>query len=121
MRLGLAIMTFMLSGPAQPHDIYSGLHGRDAQLCCGNSDCSATIYREAGAHYEFLTRERQWVAIPQDRITFLPIPGDSDEDAAPNRAHICYKLAGPTERAQTPDHVFGDIFLYCAFIPPGSI
>jgi hypothetical protein len=58
------------------HDIYTGVHGRNGQLCCGGEDCAATSYRERGGQYEFLTRERQWIAIPEERITFLPVPGD---------------------------------------------
>ncbi len=120
-RIALLSSALALTTPAQAHDIYSGIHGKGGQLCCGGTDCAATIYREAGAHYEFLTREKKWVAIPEGSITFLPIPGDSDEDADPHRAHLCYKIADATERAQTPERVFGDIFLYCAFIPPGAI
>jgi hypothetical protein len=115
-----ALALALLATPVGAHDIYVGLHAKGL-LCCGGTDCASTIYREAGSHYEFLTREKVWVSIPEDRITFLPIPGDSDEDADPHRAHLCYKLAGSTERAQTPDRVFGPIFLFCAFIPPGAI
>lgn len=108
--------------PAGAHDIYSGVHGKNGQLCCGGNDCAATSYRERGGHYEFLTRERQWIAIPQERITFLPIPGDLDEDADPHRAHLCYRLATDSDRLGTASsNVFDSIFFYCAFIPPGGV
>ncbi|MGO8800886.1 MAG: hypothetical protein ACLQE9_18865 [Roseiarcus sp.] len=107
---------------ASAHDIYSGVHGKNGQLCCGGDDCAATFYRERGGHFEFLTREQQWIAIPEERITFLPIPGDSDEDIDPHRAHLCYRSATNSDRlGPASSNVFDDIFLYCAFIPPGSI
>jgi hypothetical protein len=103
--------------PAQAHDIYTDVHGRNGQLCCGGNDCAATIYRERGGAFEFLTREKEWIAIPSDRITWLPIPGDPPSDDT-HRAHLCYRQAQPYELSR--DSVFGNIFLYCAFIPPGS-
>jgi hypothetical protein len=70
------------------HEIYTGLHGRGGQLCCGANDCSAAIYREHGEVFEFLTRENIWVEISKDRITFLPVPGDT-RSGDPHRAHLC--------------------------------
>jgi hypothetical protein len=106
---------------ARPHDIYTGVHGKAGQLCCGGEDCSATRYRERGGSFEFLTRENEWIAIPNDRITFLPIPGDPPGDGS-HRAHLCYRAATQNDRMTfASSNVFGQIFLYCAFIPPGSI
>ena len=106
---------------AGAHDIYTGVHGKNGQLCCGGNDCAATSYRESGGRFEFLTRERRWVAIPEERITFLPIPGDqSDSDT--HRAHLCYRSATDGDRVgPLASNVFDDIYLYCVFIPPGSI
>jgi hypothetical protein len=105
----------------QAHEIYSGLHGRNGQLCCGGDDCAATVYRERGGSFEFLTREQRWVEIPTDRITFLPVPGDPPNDDT-HHAHLCYRKATETDRmGASASNVFGTIFLYCAFIPPGSI
>lgn len=106
---------------ASAHDIYTGVHGNNGQLCCGGNDCAATSFRERGGQYEFLTREREWIAIPQERITFLPIPGDPPNDDS-HRAHLCYRSATEGDRfGPASDNVFDTIFLYCAFIPPGSI
>jgi hypothetical protein len=106
---------------AASHDIYTGVHDKDNHLCCGGTDCSATTYREKGGHFEFLTRENEWVTIPEDRITFLPIPGDPPSDDS-HHAHICYRLADSGDLAGAYAHnVFGPIFLYCSFIPPGGI
>lgn len=107
-------------GPVHAHDIYTGVHGRDGQLCCGGDDCATTFWRERKGHFEFLTRERTWVEIPPDRITYLPIPGEP-EDAPANFAHLCYRPATESDRlGPAAGNVFGDIFLYCAFIKPGG-
>jgi hypothetical protein len=122
MRRAALILAILLLGArgAAPHDIYEGVHGKGGQLCCGGNDCAATTYREEGGKFEFLTREGKWVVIPQDRITFLPIPGDSPSDD-PHRAHLCYRAASGEDRAGPwVKSVFGGIFLYCAFIPPGA-
>jgi hypothetical protein len=60
------------------HEIYGGGHGRDNQLCCCANNCNPTWYREEGQHKEFLTHEKHWVTIPQDRITFPPIPNEQE-------------------------------------------
>ena len=91
------------------------------------ADCAAaaTIARRPriasrAVEFEFLTRESRWIAIPSDRITFLPIPGDPPSDDL-HRAHLCYRHATDEDRkAATRSNVFEDIYLYCAFIPPGS-
>jgi hypothetical protein len=104
------------------HDIYTGVHGKNGQLCCGGTDCAVTSYREHGGRFEFLTRERQWIEIPEERITFLPIPGDPPDDSDGHHGHLCYRSATDSDRlGPASSNVFEDIFLYCAFIPPGSI
>ena len=114
----LAAASFSMVGA---HDIYTGVHGKNGQLCCGGDDCAATSFRERSGHYEFLTRERRWIAIPEERITFLPIPGDPPDDDS-HHAHLCYRSATDNDRlGLASSNVFEDIFLYCAFIPPGSI
>jgi hypothetical protein len=122
MRRAILIFASLLldASPASPHDIYEGVHGKGNQLCCGGNDCAATTYREHGGQFEFLTREQKWVAIPMERITFLPIPGDPPSNDA-HHAHLCYRAASDDDRnGPWSSNVFGDIFLYCAFIPPGA-
>lgn len=107
--------------PAMAHDIYTGVHGKGGALCCGGSDCALTSYRESGGAFEFLTKEGHWISIPADRITFLPIPGDPPHNDS-HAAHLCYRAPGIYDDADKL--VSGDgqeIFLYCAFIPPGGI
>ncbi|HLW92449.1 MAG TPA: hypothetical protein VKS78_14275 [Roseiarcus sp.] len=122
--VGLVLGGVLAAAPLfsiQAHEIYTGLHGKNGQLCCGGDDCAATVYRERGGSFEFLTREERWVAIPQERITFLPIPGDPPNDDT-HHAHLCYRSATETDRmGAASSNVFDTIFLYCAFIPPGSI
>jgi len=118
--LGAALAIAPLS-ISSAHDIYTGVHGKDGRLCCGGNDCAATSYREEGGHFEFLTRESRWIAIPSDRITFLPVPGDPPSDDS-HHAHLCYRSATDEDRSGPYSaNVFGGIYLYCAFIPPGSI
>lgn len=107
--------------PAKAHDIYTGVHGVTGQLCCGANDCSATTYREEGSKFEFLTREGHWITIPEERITFLPIPGDPP-DTTGHKAHLCYGAVLGYEGVS--ENVFsGDgqsIYLFCAFIAPAG-
>ena len=108
------------------HDIYTGLHDKSGQLCCGGADCAVTTYREHGERYEFLTRENHWVTIPKDRITFLPVPGDDYVTDRINRAHLCYREATDSDSmaGMSGNVMSGEgqsIYLYCAFIPPGAI
>lgn len=122
MRPTLAIL-FALAAtlPAAAHDIYSGIRNKSGMLCCGGSDCAATSYRERANRFEFLTREGEWVEIPEDRIQFVPIPGDLPSNDS-HRAHLCYRQANEFDRhGPSAVNVFGDVYLFCAFIPPGSI
>lgn len=121
-RTGLAAVLLAASfAGASAHDIYTKLKGRDGMLCCGGNDCAATTWRERGGAFEFLTRERRWVSIPADRITFLPVPGDPPSDDS-HHAHLCYRPALDSDRAGGgASNVFDGIYLFCAFIPPGSI
>ena len=117
-----ALLLLWVSAHARAHEIYTGVYGKDQQLCCGGNDCAATVYREKGDHFEFLTRENHWIPVPQDRITFLPLPGDEDFSTI-NHAHLCYRFPNPGE--VNSDHMMsGDgqtIYFYCAFIPPGGV
>jgi hypothetical protein len=119
---------FALTISAHAHDIYSGVHGKDGQLCCGADDCFKTTWRERGEAFDFyLPRERTWITIARERITFLPIPADDyapiDGDAQ-HYGHICYRPktafdSGPN--VNNPDQLIGDFRVWCAFIPPGGV
>lgn len=104
--------------PAHAHDIYTGVYGKGGQLCCGGDDCASTTWREHGSNYEFLSREGDWIPVPEDRITFRPIPGDPPANDS-HYGHLCYRAASETDRINHPENVFGKIYFYCAFIPPG--
>jgi len=121
LRLSASVFFLAAVTVANAHDIYTGVHGRDGQLCCGGSDCASTQWRERGGTFEFMTRDKQWVPIPADRITFLPIPGDKPENDS-HIGHLCYRKATDFDRSgKGAENVFGDIFLYCAFIKPGGV
>lgn len=112
-----------LAGEARAHDIYTPLRSKNGTPCCGGTDCAAATYRERGGTFEFLTREKHWIAIPVDRIQFIPIPGDPPSDDS-HRGHLCYRAAAEFDRADDPDRFSGEgqsIHIYCAFIEPGSI
>jgi len=105
------------------HEIYTGLRDKRGQVCCGGADCAATTYRKRDGAYEFLTRENEWVRISEDHITFLPVPGDGPSDDT-HRAHLCYRRATEADRSNTmpfAGNVFGSLYVYCAFIQPGSV
>jgi hypothetical protein len=120
----LIVLLFLVSFlvPANAHDIYTGVVGKNNQLCCGAKDCSVTSYRENRGNFDFLTRENHWVTIPIDRITFLPIPGDPPHEDT-HAAHLCYGEVTGAEGVSA--NVFSgpgqSIYLYCAFIPPGGV
>ena len=124
-RLLVAIALLGWQASALAHEIYTGVHGKDMQLCCGGTDCAATHWKEARGAFAFETREHVWVMIPEDRVTFLPIPGDpgpGESDPDPSHyGHLCYRMASDTDmQGPRASSVFGPIFLYCAFIPPGG-
>ena len=105
---------------AFPHDIYTGIRGKDQQLCCGGDDCFLTEYRIHKGHYLFLTKENNYVDIPEELITFLPVPGEKLEKV--NAAHLCYRGLNSTDVGIKV--IVGkeqSIYLYCAFIPPGGV
>ncbi len=118
--LGGAVVAASYSA-VSAHDIYTGLRSKTGNLCCGGDDCAATTYRERAGNFEFLTREQQWIAIPEERIIFLPIPGDPPSNDG-HHAHLCYRSATDYDRTGPyATNVFDSIYLFCAFIPPGSI
>jgi len=119
---------FVLTNAALSHDIFTGVFSKQPWPCCGGKDCAATIYRESGGRFEFLTRENEWIEIPVDHITFLPIAGDdpairpvSDER---HRAHLCYFQLYDSNHIPDIGAPFSNgretIYLLCAFIPPGG-
>lgn len=121
--LAWSLSLILDGGSAAAHEIYTGLYSHKGQLCCGGNDCFLTEYREVKSHFEFETKEHKWILIPQDEITFLPVPGDDLTKGTPHRAHMCYRDVTDEDKMRSPGRIFSgdgqDIFLYCAFIPPG--
>ena len=111
--------------PCNAHEIYTGVKGKDGQLCCGGTDCQATTYEERRGEFYFFTREKTWLRVPEDRITFLPVHGDEDVTTH-NHAHLCYRQGTDADRMTQGDRILTDdhgalVYLYCAFVPPGAI
>lgn len=106
---------------SQAHEIYTPLHSKSGFPCCGGSDCSATIYRERGDQFEFLSREGHWIRIPGDRIIWMHIPGDPPSTDA-NHGHMCYRQAYPSDADEDKARGEGqEIRMYCIFGEPGAI
>ena len=110
---------------AFPHDIYSGVYS-NGRLCCGGDpvtgDCGPTQWSLRDGQYFIRSREGKWIHVPQDQITFLPVPGDEKYANIDHLAHLCYRLPNSTDKAE--DLLSGEgeqIHLYCAFIPPGGV
>lgn len=120
-----AVALSLIYTPVKAHEIYTGVHGRDGQLCCGADDCFATTYSEKKTHFFFRLKPQDGAIeldIPADRITWLPIPGD-DPAAPSNRAHLCYRTATATDLANVnwaPKIIDNQWLIFCAFIPPGG-
>lgn len=113
------------AAPAGAHEWYTGLHGKNGQLCCGAEDCEPTVFQERKGDFYFLTREKRWLRVPTERITFLPVPGD-ESDPDPHRAHLCYRIASDFDQREYSESVFEDdagdkLRFFCGFIPPGAI
>lgn len=123
-----AIVLLFLAKAAHAHDVYTDVHGKDGQWCCNgdgpNPDCARSEWRlvPSSTNYEFLSKEGHWITIPQDRITFLPLPGDIESGDA-HRGHLCYSSPGPGY--QDPKRLMSGegqtILFYCAFISPGGV
>ncbi len=120
-----AVIGFTLSwiDPTHGHEIYTGLHGRTGNLCCGGSDCSVTTYRERGSRTE--TAKSPGCPCPGPDSYSCPIPGDDMSDARLGRAHLCYTTMSGyqsimPDKTQIDDHGVATT-VFCAFIPPGAI
>ena len=100
--------------PAPAHDLYTGVRGKDGQLCCGGNDCAVTEYRMRPGGADFFVKNEEWIFVPEARITFLPVPGDIE-----GRGHWCGRKADQWDKVSRPENIFGNWYMYCAFIPPG--
>lgn len=131
-RLILAAALAMAATPALPHDIYSGVHGKTGQLCCGGDvdgvegDCAPALARATSTGVDFYVRGREWVHVPTDLVTFLPVAGDENINRTPPPegmiwGHFCARRATDYDRAHNADRLIGDWFFYCAFYNPGGV
>jgi hypothetical protein len=130
-RVGVTLLCFVYSQKAFSHDIYTGVYGKDHQYCCfGDAngvagDCAPALARVNGNNIEFNVRGKEWVSVPRDRVTFLPLPGEEDQvhDEAPEGmvwGHFCGRPRRDEDMSYNPNNVFGNWYFYCGFYPPGE-
>jgi len=96
------------AGPAQAHDIYLDVLDKSGRSCCDNRHCRPARYR-VGKGGVLMFVHGQWIAVPNDKIQYLTIPGDTGETAG---GHWC----GSAHHGL--NYVFYDT--RCAILPPNE-
>ena len=95
-------------GPIPVHDIYSHLKNNLGASCCDNRDCQPARYRLRATGVEMLV-DGQWVAVPDHKIQYRALPGDTGETGG---GHWC----GITN----PSGLGFFFYTRCAVLPPQS-
>jgi hypothetical protein len=104
--IGLLALT---PGPIQAHDIYSHLVNPMGESCCNGIDCQPARYRLRASGVEMLVYG-QWIAVPDDKIQYRALPGDTGETGG---GHWCGAGYAPGE--------FDVIYVtHCVVLPPQS-
>jgi hypothetical protein len=109
-RTWLSLLGFLAlwPGSVQAHDIYSDLLDPKGASCCHDHDCKPAPYRLTAAGVQMFIDGR-WLAVSDDTISYLTLPGDSGETAG---GHWC---------GTTVDVDVGAVYLTrCAVLPPRS-
>jgi len=106
-RRALLSVAFLACATAaiQAHDIYSGLLNKEGKRCCNESDCRPAQYKVEQRVQMFV--DGIWIAIPEDRIQYAHLHGDSGGSGG---AHWC-GWNDPNE----------GMFTNCAILPPSSV
>jgi hypothetical protein len=87
---------------AAAHDMYTQLKDSAGRDCCTGTDCRPASYRISAAGTQMLI-DGSWIWVPQGRIQYRALTGDSGET---NGGHWCGE---PYD---------GGHITYCAFLPP---
>ncbi len=135
---GLAVLAILWLGvfqPAHAHDIYSGVHGKTGNLCCGGDpitgDCTPAPARARGGFIEFIIHPPSirksysgmadiTISVPDSEVTFLPIPGEEKQSLPPAPVGYVYgHYCGRPSTFSAPN-VYNEWYTYCSFYPPGS-
>ena len=105
-----AVLVANLPLPIQAHDIYSHLRDEAGGSCCDNRDCRPALYRFT-AHGVQMFVDQQWINVPNERIQYRALLGDTGETYG---GHWCGSLYQPDVTQQ-------GAILYmtqCAILPP---
>ena len=84
------------------HDIYTFLTDELGKSCCEDRDCRPVRYRVTSSGVEMFI-DGVWVHVPQGRIQYRLLDGDTGETAG---GHWCGEPYG------------GSYITFCAFLPP---
>ncbi len=97
--------------PIQAHDIYSHLKNGAGESCCDNTDCRPAVYRLTARGVQMYV-DRQWINVPNGRIQYRALSGDTGETGG---GHWCGS-------AYEPDfsNLEGLYVTKCAILPPQS-
>ncbi len=131
-RAALALTAALVAAPVLSHDVYTSLHGKNGQWCCNGDangvkgDCAPALAKARGDGYDFLVRGKDWVHVPNSRITFLPVPGEETQQLPPapdnmRWGHFCGKKVTAAYTPLNPDNVMDGYLFFCAFLDPDSM
>jgi hypothetical protein len=99
------------------HDIYSSLRDRSGYQCCGGEDCEAVgsdfVIRPDGSVVLLSRRQHAWIAVAQEKITWLVVPGGEKSEA-----HWCGRRRGSAEMGLGADQADATFWTYCTFLAP---
>jgi hypothetical protein len=109
LKLDLFAALILLSSepPTEAHDIYLHLKDSWGNSCCSNQDCRPAPYRVTPAGVQMFV-DGAWIAVPDARIQYRALPGDTGETAG---GHWCGVI-----RSGHGDRV--DYTTHCAILPP---
>jgi hypothetical protein len=113
MSLKLDLCAIILFGSLQPaaeaHDIYSHLTDSRGLKCCDDHDCRPALYRVTAAGIDMFVYGR-WVAVPDDKIQYRSLPGDTGETGGGHWCGLAYQ-----QRNGRLVHI-----TQCAILPPST-
>lgn len=124
----LAVAVSLIADVCLSHDI----HGPKGQLCCNGSsdgqtgDCAPTLAKAEANDVAYLVGGKTWVRVPNDHVTFLPVPGEETQVLPPAGeglvwGHFCGVVPNAAQASYRSKDIFDGVLVYCAFYPPGSI
>jgi hypothetical protein len=104
-----AVLVISLPLPIRAHDLYSHLMDEVGASCCDDQDCRPALYRVSASGVQMLVDQR-WIDVPEDRIQYRALLGDTGETAG---GHWCGSLYQPDVSSRSILHM-----TKCAILPP---